>query len=560
MCFEFSPRFRQIAAFFIIIQWLTTNALFPQNKFQQKPLPGTKAPFTAAVADSHVVFDNIQSILNLNCVRCHQGVDAPAQLVMKGNAYPNLVNVPSTEMPGLVRIKPGSRDSSWLYQKITTDFPPAGSKMGELTQDEINLIGLWIDQGALENPPPPYLPLQSRTPALIAGEIDISYDQAIVLWGGLPPYSFSLQSGSLPDGLTLDPAAGRITGNPTRRGTFDFTIRVTDAQSPPASIDLSYSIEIRNTQEKWSIPAGFEIKPVVTDLHLPVNIAFVPNPGPNPEDSFFYVSLLYGQIVMVQRNYATQLYATDLLNFNPTGEFAGSGELGVTGIVVDPASGDVFASMVYDSLDKKYGKVVRFHSEDGGRTAATQTVIISGIPSAVSHQVQALTIGPDGKLYLNTGDGSHPHAAPELDDLRGKILRMNLDGSMPPDNPFPGTYIYAKGLRNPFGAAWRPDDGFLYISDNGVKTDDRLVKIFPGGDYGWRLSNPDLTTGAIFLWTPTVSPVEMDFQHTTPFPPEFRGDLFVGWAGIPYISGKNSRGKKIQRFKLDADGNVVENS
>ncbi|MDQ7065075.1 MAG: PQQ-dependent sugar dehydrogenase [candidate division KSB1 bacterium] len=508
----------------------------------------------------HVVFENVQTIFDRNCVRCHQGTNAPADLSLKaGQAYDNIVNVPSSEVPQYLRIHPGRRESSYLYIKITYDVPPAGARMENLPQDEIELIGRWIDQGALRNPPPPYMAMQIRTPRLPDGEINIAYGQGVDVWGGLPPYSFSIVSGNLPPGLNLDSGSGYIAGVPSSEGTYDFTLRVSDSQSPAASVEQTYRIIIRNTQNKWSVPDGFEIQPVVTDLHLPVNIAFVPNPGPRPQDPYFYVTLLYGDIVMVQRNFETTLYATDLLNFNPTGEFAGSGELGVTGIVVDPLTGDVFASMVYDSAGQKYGKVVRFHSEDGGRTAATQTAILTAIPAAVSHQVHALTIGPDGKLYLNTGDGSHPHSAPELDDLRGKILRMNLDGSMPPDNPFPGTYIYAKGFRNPFGAAWRPDDGFLYISDNGQKTDDRLVKVYPGEDYGWRLQNPDLTTGAIYLWNPVVSPVEMDFCVNTAFPPQYEGDLFVGWAGIPYLSGQNPVGKKIERFKLDAHGQVIEN-
>ncbi len=509
---------------------------------------------------AHAVFENVQSIFDRNCVRCHQGANAPAGMSLKaGQAYDNIVNVPSSEVPQYYRIHPGRRERSYLFIKITHEVPPVGTKMEDLPPDEIELIGRWIDQGALRNPPPPYMALQIRTSRLPDGEINIAYGQGIDVWGGLPPYTFSVVGGSLPPGLNLGPDSGYLFGTPTQDGTYDFTIRVTDSQTPAATLDQNYRIIIRNTQDKWAVPDSFEIRPVVTDLHLPVNIAFVPNPGPRPEDPYFYVTLLYGDIIMVQRNFETTVYATDLLNFNPTGEFAGSGELGVTGIVVDPLSGDVFASMVYDSAGQKYGKVVRFHSEDGGRTAATQTPILTAIPAAVSHQVHALTIGPDGKLYLNTGDGAYPTAAPDVNDLRGKILRMNLDGSMPPDNPFAGTYVYAKGFRNPFGAAWRPEDGFLYISDNGKKDNDRIVKVFPGEDYGWRLYNPDLTTGAIFLWTPSIAPVEMDFCVNTAFPEAYQGDLFVGWSGVPYLSGANPLGKKIERLKLDSLGNVIEN-
>ena len=74
----------------------------------------------------------------------------------------------------------------------------------------------------------------------------------------------------------------------------------------------------------------------------------VPNPGNNPSDPFMYVSELYGKIKVVTRSGAVSDYATGMLNFNPTGNFPGSGEQGVAGLAIDPVSGDLFASMVYE--------------------------------------------------------------------------------------------------------------------------------------------------------------------------------------------------------------------
>jgi hypothetical protein len=82
----------------------------------------------------------------------------------------------------------------------------------------------------------------------------------------------------------------------------------------------------------------------------------------------------------------------------------------------------------------------------------------------------------------------------------------------------------------------------------------------PGEDYGWRLESPDLTKGAIFLWTPTVSPVGMDFLENDAFASNYQGQLFVGLSGPAYQHGPTERGKKIQRFQLDADGNVESES
>lgn len=358
----------------------------------------------------------------------------------------------------------------------------------------------------------------------------------------------------------MDSITGHIAGVSGAPGEYHFQIRVSDSQSPPATLAQEYRIAVNNTGEHWQLPPGFTIEAVVSDLHLPVNIAFVPNAGPNPTDPYFYVTLLHGNIVMVQRNFEKKIYATGLLNYNPVGEFPGSGEMGVTGIAVDPVSGDVFAAMVYEDDGDWRNRIVRFHSTDGGHTAATQTTIMSGVAAAFSHQIQALTIGPDGKLYANLGDGWVPEAAPALNDRRGKILRLNLDGSFPGDNPFPNTPIYATGFRNPFGAAWREEDSRLYVSDNGPEDNDRLVKIIPGEDFGWGLESQDLTKGAIYLWNPTVAPVAIDFLKFTAFPPEYRGNLFAALSGPPYWQGPTERGKKIQRFRLDANGKVLSDS
>jgi len=512
---------------------------------------------TASLSSGNVAFANVQGVFNRNCVRCHQGNEAPEQLVLaEGEAYGNIVNVASTQHPQWLRVHPGNRSVSWLYEKITNPNPPVGSKMENLDADEIELIGKWIDQGATAEPAPPYAELEFRTTSLPAAEIEINYHVELVAWGGLPDYTFSVIAGSLPPGLGLDPNSGEIFGTPTATGQYSFTLRVSDRQTPAAVAEQAYALNVRSAQAHWQVPQNFEVQTIVSDLDLPVNLAFVPNSGLNQDDPYFYITQLYGQVIMVRRDFQKQVYADDLLNFDPrtTPKFE---ELGVEGVSVDPQTGDVFATIIYDEAGAIFGKVVRFHSTDGGRTAASQTIILEGIPAASSHSLHTLTIGLDGKLYLNVGDGQHADAAQDVNDKRGKILRMNLDGSLPDDNPFPNSYTYAYGLRNPFGAAWRNENDKLYISDNGQGTNDRLAQVSRGEDYGWP---NDLTRGAIYLWNPTVAPVAMDFLRDTPFAPEYAGHLFVGLSGPTYLLGDTDRGKQIQSFELDAEGNVVSES
>jgi len=176
---------------------------------------------------------------------------------------------------------------------------------------------------------------------------------------------------------------------------------------------------------------------VGSDFQLPVNIAFVPHPGSTAASPYFYVTELYGAIKVVTRDLTVHTYAARLLNFNPTGNFPGSGEQGVTGIVVDPVNGDVYASMLYDRGGTHCPKVVRFQSLDGGLTASRQTTILDlPEPQGQSHQISSLSFGPDGKLYVHMGDGFTAAKAQDRRSFLGKILRINRDGSPASDNPF----------------------------------------------------------------------------------------------------------------------------
>lgn len=341
------------------------------------------------------------------------------------------------------------------------------------------------------------------------------------------------------------------------KATMTLGINAAHAQAPlivtPLDTKASFGSADGDLSLPWAVLNGFVVERVVTDLFLPVNLAFIPNPQPEAGAPLFYITELYGKVKVVLRNGEVRVYADSLLNFSPTGNFPGSGEMGVTGIVVEPNSGDLFVTMVYEDNGIK-NKVVRMHSTDGGRSVASITTVLDGIPGPPqSHQIHQATIGPDGKLYLQIGDGFDADSAQRDDDLRGKILRMNFDGSIPTDNPFPGSYVYSKGVRNPFGGAWRKADNLLYISDNGPDVDDRLVKVEPGGNYGWPMT---LLPGAIYRWNPTVAPTAVAFCQGAGFPESCQGRLFVGLSGPTFKLGQTSRGKRIQMFTLAPDGSV----
>ncbi|MCI0332779.1 MAG: PQQ-dependent sugar dehydrogenase [Planctomycetes bacterium] len=347
------------------------------------------------------------------------------------------------------------------------------------------------------------------------------------------------------------------------------------AQTEPDFSDLARRADL--AVPFLAMQPGFVVEAVADGLQLPTNIAFVPNPGPDPDDPLFYVTELYGTIKVVTNDFTVSDYATGLLNFNPTGAFPGSGEQGLTGIAVDPVTGDVFATRVTatnpaDPNSVHHPQVLRFLSNDGGRTAAGPPTVIRnmvGENQGQSHQISNVTLGPDGKLYVHMGDGFDYTTAQNLDSYRGKVLRMNLDGSAPSDNPFYSAanginardYVYAFGLRNPFGGAWRAADGKHYQVENGPSVD-RFSQINRGVNYGWNNTDASMTINAIYNWNPAHAPVNISFVQPatfggSEFPASMQDLAFVSESGPTYATGPQTRGKRIVQFALNTSGGLV---
>ncbi len=320
---------------------------------------------------------------------------------------------------------------------------------------------------------------------------------------------------------------------------------------------------------------NYVVEEVAGGFQLPVNIAFVPSPGAADDDPLFYVNELYGTIKVVTNDGTVSDFATGLLNFNPTGNFPGSGEQGLAGLVVDPISGDLFVTRVTDTDGLPGGahhpQVLRLSSADGGRTMATSTVILDmpGENQGQSHQISNASIGPDGMLYIHNGDGFDASTALNLDSYRGKILRMDLNGNPLSDNPFYDAtnginsrdYVFAYGLRNPFGGAWRASDGRHYEVENGPSID-RFARVEEAGNYQWDGSNASMLANSIYTWNPAHAPVNISFVESqtfggSGFPASMHDRAFVSESGPTYAQGPQTRGKRIVSFELDAAGNVV---
>jgi glucose/arabinose dehydrogenase len=169
------------------------------------------------------------------------------------------------------------------------------------------------------------------------------------------------------------------------------------------------------------------------------------------------------------------------------------GEGGLMGLEIDPDFvNNGYLYIYYTTRLPTRNNLVRL-VESGG-TATVDTVLLDNVPANTIHDGGRIKIGPDGMMYVTTGNAFQCGTSQDLNSLAGKILRLNLDGTAPEDNPFYPDHplIYSLGHRNPQGLAWDAS-GQLYETEHGPTQDcgsprswyDEVNIIFPTGNYGW---------------------------------------------------------------------------
>nr|WP_236719658.1 sorbosone dehydrogenase family protein [Neobacillus mesonae] len=214
-----------------------------------------------------------------------------------------------------------------------------------------------------------------------------------------------------------------------------------------------------------------EVKVVAENLSIPWSIDRV--------DQTFYISERTGSIVKITNG---KMERQPVRLKKPLAQAA---EAGLLGFVLDPGSPDTQKAFAYytygDEQQGQFNRVVVLETNGSEWTEAA--ILLDRIPSAAYHHGGRMKIGPDGKLYISTGDATEPELAQSVSSINGKILRMNLDGTIPSDNPFPGSYVYSYGHRNPQGLVWIGNT--LYSSEHGQSAHDEINLIKPRANYGW---------------------------------------------------------------------------
>lgn len=267
------------------------------------------------------------------------------------------------------------------------------------------------------------------------------------------------------------------------------------------------------------------VETVVTGLEVPWSLVFT---APNR----MLVTARPGRIYQI---------VNEKLDANPIAVFeetVSEGEEGLMGLAPDPAYEEnrlLYLSLAYQKGGKKVLKVMRFRDE--GTSLSNAFTLLDDVPAATYHAGSRVKFGPDGKLYVTTGDATDKNLSQNLESPSGKILRINPDGSLPAVNPFPGSPVYSYGHRNPQGIAWHPQTGEMYATEHGPSLfdgpagGDEVNHIVKGGNYGWPLVSHEKrregTVAPLVVFTPAVAPASAAFYRSDRIP-QFKNHFFFG--------------------------------
>lgn len=269
---------------------------------------------------------------------------------------------------------------------------------------------------------------------------------------------------------------------------------------------------LRTQQEKSSSQTSPETVTVIAEnLETPWAIAFLPDRG-------MLVTERSGNVRLITAS--GELQKEPVVTLTAVKQV---GEGGLLGIALDPnfaAKAYVYLYYTYSSSgDNTRNRVVRMKFENNRLT--DEQILLDNIPGASNHNGGRIKFGPDGLLYIGTGDAGEPSQAQNTQSLAGKILRITPDGNVPSGNPF-NNPIYSYGHRNVQGLAWN-DRGELWATEHGrsgvTSGFDELNRIEPGKNYGWPEIEGSETRAGM------VTPIRNSGQATTWAP---SGAAFIG--------------------------------
>ena len=301
---------------------------------------------------------------------------------------------------------------------------------------------------------------------------------------------------------------------------------------------ISISAFINKKAQITAVPNDlFIIDTLAKDLVVPWAIIFLPD----------------RTMLFTERSGNVRIYRSGKLISKPAfkvKEVNAVRKMGLLGIAVHPDFNKnrfIYISYNYKTDNGAMLRVIRYRFEND--TLLQPKLIIENIDASPNHTGCRLKFGPDKKLYITTGDADRPVNAQDLKSLSGKILRVNDDGSIPPDNPFSKNDTARKEIwtyrhRNTQGIDFQPGTGYLFNSEHGPSGGDEVNRINKGLNYGWPvIHHREIRQGMvspILEYTPSIGPSELVFYNANAFP-GLKGNLLLA----------SLRGESITRLILD---------
>jgi aldose sugar dehydrogenase len=304
--------------------------------------------------------------------------------------------------------------------------------------------------------------------------------------------------------------------------------------------------EVENSPQSQT---SFKVETVVGNLEVPWSIVWAPD----------------GRMIFTERPGRVRVVENGKLQSQPlftVSDVESRSEAGLMSVALHPQFASnrwIYLSYAY-SADGLQVRVIRYRETPSG--FSDRKVIIENIPAAPAHAGCRLRFGPDGKLYITTGDATDRNLAQQLNSVAGKILRLNDDGTIPSDNPFVGRSdarpeIFAYGSRNAQGIDFQPGTNLLFETEHGPSGfdgpggGDEVNIIERGKNYGWPVIHHRQTRAGmeapLLEYTPACAPASGMFYRGSQLP-QFKGNFFFGCL----------RGTRIIRVVLDGRRVVSE--
>jgi glucose/arabinose dehydrogenase len=273
------------------------------------------------------------------------------------------------------------------------------------------------------------------------------------------------------------------------------------------------------------------VRPIATGLDTPWSLAFAPD----------------GRLFFTERGGRVRVFENGRLRPEPviTLPVRETAEGGLMGLALDPGFPEepyLYTMYTVEAEGGLRNRVARLHLE--GETAREDRILLEGLPAASIHDGGRLRFGPDDLLYVTLGDASEAPGAQEPGVLAGKIVRLNRDGTVPPDNPFPDSPVYTLGHRNSQGLAWEPNTGRLLATEHGATGNDEVNLIEAGLNYGWPAAqgadHRDPYRSPLAVYSPAIAPAGATF---------YSGDAIPRWRGSFLFA--TLRGTHLHRIRFD---------